>query len=225
MNSPAPGRRDRQDLTLTRGQILEAVEDLTRDHGFPPSLREIGAAAGRSVSTAAYHMKALQAAGFVDRRPGQPRTAVSRYPERQICSAPLQAAGSALRREWVRVPLVGRVAAGRPIRAEEQHVGTVDLPRQLVGHGTLFMLTVTGDSMIGAAIADGDMVVIRQQEDAENGDIVAAQIEGAEAEATVKTLKRTGGHVWLMPQNPAYTPISGDKATILGKVVAVLRRI
>ena len=87
------------------------------------------------------------------------------------------------------------------------------------------MLTVTGDSMIGAAIADGDMVVIRQQEDAENGDIVAAQIEGAEAEATVKTLKRTGGHVWLMPQNPAYTPISGDKATILGKVVAVLRRI
>jgi repressor LexA len=120
------------------------------------------------------------------------------------------------------VPLVGRIAAGGPILAEEAIEDIFPLPRQLVGGGTLFLLKVVGDSMINAAIADGDWVVVRQQEDAENGDIVAAMIDG---EATVKTLKRSDGHVWLMPHNPAYTPILGDEATILGRVVTVLRRL
>ena len=99
------------------------------------------------------------------------------------------------------------------------------LPRQLVGEGELFMLRVSGESMIGAGITDGDLVVIREQPDAENGDIVAALIDGVEVEGTVKTLKRSDGHTWLMPQNPAYTPILGDEATIVGKLVAVLRRV
>ena len=120
---------------------------------------------------------------------------------------------------------MGQIAAGSPIRAEESIEDTFPLPKQLVGEGTLFMLKVAGDSMINAAIADGDWVVVRQQPDAENGDIVAATIDGIEVEGTVKTLKRSGGHVWLMPHNPLYQPILGDTATIVGKVVAVLRRV
>jgi repressor LexA len=123
------------------------------------------------------------------------------------------------------VPLIGRIAAGGPILAEGAIEDNFPLPRQLVGEGTLFMLRVVGDSMIDAAIADGDWVVVRQQPDAENGDIVAATIDGIEVEGTVKTLKKADGHVWLMPHNPAYTPIPGDDATIVGKVVAVLRRV
>ena len=120
------------------------------------------------------------------------------------------------------VPLVGRIAAGGPILAEEAIEDIFPLPRQIVGEGNLFLLKVVGDSMINAAIADGDWVVVRQQPVAENGDIVAAMLEG---EATVKTFKHAGDHIWLMPHNPAYTPIPGDDAEILGKVVAVLRRV
>jgi repressor LexA len=127
--------------------------------------------------------------------------------------------------EAASVPLVGRIAAGNPILASQAPEDIFSLPRQLVGEGTLFMLKVAGDSMIGAAIADGDWVVVRQQPDAENGDIVAATVDGIEVEGTVKTLKRSDGHVWLMPHNPAYPPILGDQATIVGKVVAVLRRV
>jgi repressor LexA len=120
------------------------------------------------------------------------------------------------------VPLVGRIAAGGPILAEERIEEIFPLPRQLVGEGTLFLLNVVGDSMINAAIADGDWVVVRQQPVAENGDIVAAMIDG---EATVKTFKRRDGHIWLLPSNPAYEPIPGDDATVLGRVVAVLRKL
>src|SRR5690606_10543101 len=120
------------------------------------------------------------------------------------------------------VPLVGRIAAGGPILAEESVEDVFALPRQLVGEGTHFLLKVSGDSMIDAAIADGDWVVVRQQPVAENGDIVAAMIDG---EATVKTFKRRDGHIYLMPQNPAYEPIPGDDASILGRVVAVLRKM
>ena len=119
------------------------------------------------------------------------------------------------------MPLIGRIAAGIPVPAEESADDIFPLPKELVGEG-LFMLKVAGDSMIGAAIADGDWVVIRQQSDAESGEIVAAMIDG---EATVKTLKRSDNHVWLMPHNSAYTPIPGDRATILGRVVTVLRRV
>ena len=120
------------------------------------------------------------------------------------------------------MPVLGRIAAGGPILAEQAVEDVFPLPRELVGEGTLFMLQVKGDSMIDAAICDGDWVVVRQQPTANNGDIVAAMIDG---EATVKTYRRRDGHVWLMPQNPAFDPIPGDDATILGRVVAVLRRI
>ena len=120
------------------------------------------------------------------------------------------------------VPLVGRIAAGGPILAEEAVEDVFTLPKQLVGEGTHFLLKVTGDSMIEAAIADGDWVVVRQQPVAEQGDIVAAMIDG---EATVKTFKRKDGHIWLMPQNSAYEPIPGDEASVLGRVVAVLRKM
>jgi repressor LexA len=120
------------------------------------------------------------------------------------------------------VPLVGRIAAGGPILAEQEIEAVFPLPRELVGDGDLFLLKVVGDSMIDAAICDGDWVVVRQQSDADNGDIVAALIGD---EATVKTLKRRDGHVWLMPHNPAYAPILGDEATVMGKVVSVLRRL
>ncbi len=122
----------------------------------------------------------------------------------------------------VNVPVVGRIAAGGPILAEEHVEDVFPLPKQLVGDGTLFLLEVRGDSMIEAAICDGDFVVVRQQPTANNGDIVAALLED---EATVKTFKRTEGQVWLMPHNPAYEPIDGNQASILGKVVAVLRRV
>jgi repressor LexA len=122
----------------------------------------------------------------------------------------------------VDVPIVGRIAAGGPILAEQATETVFPLPRDLVGQGTLFMLKVVGDSMIDAAICDGDWVVVRQQSTADNGDIVAALLDD---EATVKTFKRRDGHVWLMPHNPAYAPILGDTAQIMGKVVSVLRRI
>ncbi len=120
------------------------------------------------------------------------------------------------------VPVVGRIAAGGPILAEQLIEDVFPLPRSLVGEGTLFLLRVVGDSMVDAAISDGDWVVVRQQDDADNGDIVAAMIDG---EATVKTLQRRDGHVWLLPHNPAYAPIDGDEATVLGKVVTVLRKV
>ncbi len=120
---------------------------------------------------------------------------------------------------------MGRIAAGGPILAEELVEDTFPLPRQLVGDGQLIVLKIVGDSMIDAAIVDGDWVVVRRETDVENGDIVAATIDGVEVEGTVKTFKRSGGHVWLMPQNPAYVPIPGDEAVIVGKVVAVLRRV
>ncbi len=120
------------------------------------------------------------------------------------------------------VPVVGRIAAGGPILAEEAVEDVFPLPRQVVGEGTLFMLQVQGDSMVDAAICDGDWVVVRQQQVADNGDVVAAMIDG---EATVKTFKRADGHVWLMPHNSAYQPINGDEATVLGRVTAVLRSL
>ena len=120
------------------------------------------------------------------------------------------------------VPLVGRIAAGVPITAEQQVEEIFPLPRQLVGKGELFMLKVSGESMIDAAICDGDWVVIRSQGTAENGEIVAAMLDD---EATVKTFRRRDGHVWLLPRNSAFEPILGDDATILGKVVAVLRAV
>jgi repressor LexA len=197
-----------------RREIRQFIRDFVERHGYPPTLREIGGAVGLATSTVSYHLSILERHGHMTRGAGLPRTAVE--PVRQDT----QPSASE-----VEVPLIGRIAAGRPIFAEQSVEDTYRLPRRLVGEGPLFMLQVTGDSMINAAIADGDLVVIRQQPVAENGEIIAALLDSTEAEATVKTLQRSDGRIWLMPQNASYTPIPGDEATILGRVVAVLRRV
>jgi repressor LexA len=219
VNSVGPSDRPDPDPVLTwqRRNILQFIRSFARRCGYPPTLREIGAAVGLVPSTVSYHRSILEKHGYLSYGAGLPRTAVEPPPGYSVTQ---------LGADGVEVPLVGRIAAGVPVLADELIEGTYLLPRQLVGGGTLFMLKVAGDSMIGASIADGDLVVIRQQPTAENGEIVAAMvIDVIGAEATVKTLQQANGHVWLMPQNPGYAPIPGDDATILGKVVAVLRRI
>jgi len=214
-------------LTWRQRKVLQVIRDSVQRRGYPPSMREIGEAVGlTSTSSVSYQLSTLQSKGYLRRDAGRPRTVEVRLPghpavrpeTEQDEEAPLDIASQ----EATYVPLVGRIAAGGPILAEEAIEDIFPLPKQIVGDGTLFLLKVVGDSMINAAIADGDWVVVRQQPVAENGDIVAAMIDG---EATVKTFKRSGEHVWLMPHNPLYTPIPGDEAAILGRVVAVLRRV
>jgi repressor LexA len=222
-------------LTWRQRKVLQVIRDSVQKRGYPPSMREIGEAVGlTSTSSVSYQLSTLQRKGYLHRDVGRPRTVEVRLPghpavrpeqNREVAEAEVTVSADGLdipSQEATYVPLVGRIAAGIPVLAEEQVEDILPLPRQLVGEGTLFMLNVAGDSMINAAIADGDWVVVRQQEDAENGEIVAAMVDG---DATVKTLKRSDGHVWLMPHNPAYTPILGDDAKVLGKVVAVLRRV
>ena len=181
-----------------------------------------------SASSVAHQLSVLQKKGWLRRDPNRPRALDVRLPERQPARAPRarrarrRGAEHAGASAPTYVPLVGRIAAGGPVLAEQAVEDVFPLPRELVGEGTLFMLKVVGDSMVEAAICDGDWVVVRQQPTAENGEIVAAMIDG---EATVKTYKRRDGHVWLLPHNPAYEPIPGDDATVLGRVVSVLRRV
>ena len=214
-------------LTWRQRKVLQVIRESVQQRGYPPSMREIGEAVGlTSTSSVSYQLSTLQSKGYLRRDAGRPRTVEVRLPGhpavRPEAEEPEEAALDIASQDAAYVPWIGRIAAGGPILAEEAIEDIFPLPKQLVGNGTLFLLKVSGDSMINAAIADGDWVVVRQQPDAENGDIVAAMIDG---EATVKTLKRADGHVWLMPHNPAYTPIPGDNATILGKIVAVLRRV
>ena len=226
-------------LTWRQRKVLQVIRDSVQKRGYPPSMREIGEAVGlTSTSSVSYQLSTLQRKGYLHRDVGRPRTVEVRLPGHQPVrpgekaeeAAAAAAAAEAADAPWmditsqetIYVPLVGRIAAGGPILAEQSVEDIFPLPRQLVGEGTLFLLKVAGDSMINAAIADGDWVVVRQQPVAENGDIVAAMLDG---EATVKTFKRSDGHVWLIPHNPTYTPILGDEATILGRVVAVLRRV
>jgi repressor LexA len=167
----------------------------------------------------------LQKKGWLRRDPNRPRALDVRLPGEGAPTrafAPAEEAAATDMPAATYVPVVGRIAAGGPVLAEQAVEDVFPLPRELVGEGTLFTLKVVGDSMVEAAICDGDWVVIRQQQHAEQGEIVAAMIDG---EATVKTYKRRDGHVWLMPHNPAYEPIPGDDAVILGRVVSVLRRV
>jgi repressor LexA len=214
-------------LTWRQRKVLQVIRDSVQKRGYPPSMREIGEAVGlTSTSSVSYQLSTLQNKGYLRRDAGRPRTVEVRLPGhpavRPDSDVDDDMPNNITSQEAAYVPLVGRIAAGGPILAEQAIEDIFPLPRQLVGEGTLFLLKVVGDSMINAAIADGDWVVIRQQPVAENGDIVAAMIDG---EATVKTFKRSAEHVWLMPHNPAYTPIPGDEAEILGKVVTVLRRV
>jgi repressor LexA len=217
---------DGDGLTQRQRRVLEVIRDSIERRGYPPSVREIGEAVGlSSASSVAHQLSVLQKKGWLRRDPNRPRALDVRLPGDSPRSAPVlsELAGAAAEVPApTYVPLVGRIAAGGPVLAEQAVEDVFPLPRELVGEGTLFMLKVTGDSMVEAAICDGDWVVVRQQPTAENGEIVAAMIDG---EATVKTYKRRDGHVWLLPHNPAYEPIPGDDATVLGRVVSVLRRI
>jgi repressor LexA len=226
----APERGD--GLTARQRRVLETIRDSVQRRGYPPSMREIGEAVGlTSPSSVAHQLASLERKGFLRRDPNRPRAIEVRLPEGWVdastAAGPTTAAvdetdASTLRPKPEYVPLLGRIAAGGPILAEQAIEDVFPLPRQLVGDGDLFLLKVTGDSMVEAAICDGDWVVVRQQPTADKGEIVAAMLEG---EATVKTFQRKDGHVWLMPHNAAYEPIPGDDAVILGRVVAVLRRV
>jgi repressor LexA len=213
-----PEPPDVDGLTARQRRVLEFITDSVHRRGYPPSMREIGEAVGlTSPSSVSHQLGALQRKGFLRRDPNRPRAI------EVVSPASVDETGSGDERPTPSyVPVVGRIAAGGPILAEQAVEEVFPLPRQLVGDGQLFLLKVVGDSMIDAAICDGDWVVVRQQPVAENGEIVAAMIDG---EATVKTLKRKDGHVWLLPANAAYQPIDGDDATVLGRVVAVLRSV
>lgn len=232
VSSLPDGPPDASGLTPRQQRILNVIRDSIESRGFPPSMREIGDSVGLvSSSSVSYQLRMLQEKGFLRRDPHRPRAIEVFLPEVLAARRAIGAADDAGFDETgvgdavpqaVNVPVLGRIAAGGPVLAEERVEAVFPLPQELVGEGTLFLLRVAGDSMVEAAICDGDYVVIRQQQVADNGDIVAALIEG---EATVKTFSRKDGAVWLLPHNSAYEPIDGTDATILGKVTAVLRSV
>lgn len=231
-----PDPDDDGTLTLRQRRVLEVIRNSVDRRGYPPSIREIGDAVGlTSPSSVAHQLAALERKGFLRRDPHRPRAIEIVNPDAPDATGYRGAVSSAdpdttldetgvndERPEASYVPVLGQIAAGTPITAEEAVEDVFPLPRQIVGEGSLFLLRVTGDSMVEAAICDGDWVVVRQQPTADNGDIVAAMLDN---EATVKTFRRRDGKVWLLPHNAAYDPIDGDHATILGKVTAVLRRV
>lgn len=217
-------RRGDTGLTERQRTILQVIRASVTGRGYPPSIREIGDAVGlTSTSSVAHQLRTLERKGYLRRDPNRPRAVDVRGADDP--ATPLVAtdvSGSDALPEPTYVPVLGRIAAGGPILAEQAVEDVFPLPRELVGEGSLFLLKVVGESMVDAAICDGDWVVVRQQNVADNGDIVAAMIDG---EATVKTFKRTRGQVWLMPHNPAFDPIPGNEAAVLGKVVTVIRKI
>ena len=216
------GPADNEGLTPRQRKVLEFIRESVERRGFPPTIREIGDAVGlASTSSVSYQLITLQKKGFLRRDATKPRAVDVRLPSEMPGGLEDGQVHSSFP-EPRYVPVLGRIAAGGPILAEQAVEEVFPLPKELVGEGTLFMLKVVGDSMVDAAIADGDWVVVRQQPTANNGDIVAAMLDG---EATVKTYKRRDGHVWLMPHNPQYEPILGDDAAILGRVVTVLRKV
>ena len=217
-----PATRRRKSLSDKQLAILDVIQKSVVSRGYPPSMREIGDAVGlASLSSVTHQLGQLELSGYLRRDPNRPRAM-----EILIDLPALEDSGSEISGpsvgDAVMVPMVGRIAAGIPITADEQVDEVFPLPRRLVGKGDLFMLKVVGESMIDAAICDGDWVVVRQQKDAVNGDIVAAMLD---SEATVKLFKQRDGHTWLLPRNSSFEPILGDHAEVLGKVVAVLRAV
>ena len=207
----------RQDLTDRQRQILDLITETVNDRGYPPSVREIGAAVGlSSPSTVHSHLTALERSGYLRRDPSKPRAIEVIDDGRQEIS---------LHRAPVRdVPLVGSIAAGSPILADEDIEEIYPLPTELVGHDPVFMLRVRGDSMVDAGIFEGDYVVVRRQQNANDGEIVAALV--GDDEATVKRLRRKDGTVILEAENPAYAPmVFTEGVEILGIVIALLRRV
>jgi len=216
-------KRYSEDMLSEQQQKIQAfIEHSLDSRGVPPSMREICDNTGlSSTSSVSHQLSQLERAGYIKRHANTARTleVIKRLtPDAGAPVTPLVPASD----DVVSVPLVGRIAAGIPITAEQNIDDVMALPRKLVGNGELFMLKVVGDSMIDAAICDGDWVVVRSQATADNGDIVAAMLDD---EATVKVFKQRDGHTWLLPQNSAYEPILGDHATVMGKVVTVLRSV
>ena len=209
-SSPKP------ELTTRQVTILDFIKTASESQGYAPSMREIGEAAGlNSPASVKYQLDILEEKGLIRRDAERGRAMEVVLPDHMT--------GTGAHTDKTRfIPLVGSIAAGVPITADQQIEETLPLPESLVGKGDLFMLKVKGESMMNAAICDGDFVVIRQQKDANNGDIVAAMIDG---EATVKTFSRKGGHVWLLPANDDFAPIDGDQCEVLGIVTAVLRSL
>ncbi|MEU4396284.1 transcriptional repressor LexA [Kribbella sp. NPDC023855] len=229
------GPADATGLTPRQRRVLDVIRDSVDSRGYPPSMREIGEKVGLTSSSSVSHqLKVLEQKGLLRRDPNRPRAIEVRYPGEVADAARRSSLGAVRQTAYdetgagdahpaaAYVPVVGRIAAGGPILAEQDIEEVFPLPRAMVGEGTLFMLKVKGESMIEAAICDGDWVVVRQQQTADNGDIVAAMIDG---EATVKTFKKTATEILLLPHNPAFEPIDGKDAVILGKVVTVLRRV
>lgn len=211
------GPANEEGLTPRQLKILEVIQSALDSQGYPPSMREIGIAAGlSSPSSVKYQLEVLEEKGWIRRDPTRGRALEILLPEGESDRGEIEMD------QMRAVPLVGRIAAGGPILAEQSIEETFPLPASLVGQGELFMLKVVGESMIDAAICDGDYVVIRAQKTCEKGEIVAAMIDG---EATVKTFSRRDGKIWLLPANPNFSPIPGDNAEILGKVTAVLRSV
>ncbi len=221
--SPAGESKRRKGLSAKQQLILDMITSYIETNGYPPAMQEIGDAVGlSSLASVTYQLQQLELGGYIRRDPKLPRALeVLGQSTTPRTSAPVSDNIIPMG-EAVHVPLVGRIAAGGPITAEQNTEDTMTLPRQLVGQGELFMLKVQGESMIDAAICDGDFVVVRRQQTAENGDIVAALLDD---EATVKVFRQRDGHTWLLPRNSNYEPILGDHATIMGKVVTVLRSV
>lgn len=222
-SEPGSARPAESGLTDRQRTILEVIRASVTTRGYPPSIREIGDAVGlTSTSSVAHQLRTLERKGYLRRDPNRPRAVDVRSADDAAASVVTDVAGSDSLPEPTFVPVLGRIAAGGPILAEQAVEDVFPLPKELVGEGSLFLLKVVGESMVDAAICDGDWVVVRQQNVADNGDIVAAMIDG---EATVKTFKKTANQVWLMPHNPLFDPIPGNEAAILGKVVTVIRKI
>ena len=217
----AANNRSGAPLSPVQTRILEFIIRYRDQHGYTPTMREIAEDAGlKAVSSVKYQLDQLDEAGYISTKDGLARgIQILMEPEglvRSESESPLSFTDAA------HIPLVGRIAAGAPILAEQNIEEVMPVPRSLVGKGDLFMLEIKGDSMIDAAICDGDFIVVRTQKTAENGDIVAAMLDG---EATCKVFRQRDGHTWLLPRNSAYEPIPADDCEILGKVVTVLRKL
>ncbi|MSO15389.1 MAG: transcriptional repressor LexA [Ilumatobacteraceae bacterium] len=205
-------------LTPRQREILNVISTSMQERGYPPSVREIGEAVGlNSPSTVHNHLNTLQKMGFLRRDPTKPRALEVRFDTNSEVAME--------RRPSRHVPLIGEVAAGTGLLAQQNVEDLIPLPTDFTGEGELFMLRVRGDSMIDAGILDGDFVVARQQQTADNGDIVVAGIPGDEA--TVKTFKKSGNKITLVPANPRMEPMvfTSDEVSVFGKVVTVMRRL
>lgn len=230
-NQKEGAKPDISTLSARQRRILDVIHDAVMLRGYPPSIREIGDAAGlQSTSSVAYQLKQLEEKGFLRRDPNKPRAVDVRHlgnaepakkPGRKPAAPEPDTPEDSSAVSYI--PVVGQIAAGSPITAEENIDTYFPMPADILGSGDLYMLRVVGDSMLEAGILDGDWVIVRSQSVAEDGDFVAALLDGSEA--TVKELHRDPTGVWLLPHNDAYSPIKGDDAEIMGKVVSVFRKI